>query len=147
MATVTFIKESKQTVSAMKGVMGHCCQDKKVHDYVSGRMLVSGVNCNGENAYAEFMLTKKAYKKIDGMNFYQYVQSFSPDENISFEKAHEIALEFAARAWQGYEVLVATHCDAPHPHSHFVINSVSFENGYKLRQNPNTLKVLRKLSD
>lgn len=34
-----------------------------------------------------------------------------------------------------------------HIHSHFVINSVSFENGKKLRQNPNTLKSLRALSD
>lgn len=81
------------------------------------------------------------------MNFYQYVQSFSPDENITPQQAHEVALEFAEKAWTGYEVLVATHCDAQHIHSHFVINSVSFENGKKLRQNPNTLKSLRALSD
>lgn len=81
------------------------------------------------------------------MNFYQYVQSFSPEENITLQKAHEVALEFAEKAWTGYEVLVATHCDAQHIHSHFVINSVSFENGKKLRQNPNTLKSLRALSD
>lgn len=81
------------------------------------------------------------------MNFYQYVQSFSPEENITPHQAHEIAIEFAEKAWTGYEVLVATHCDAQHIHSHFVINSVSFENGKKLRQNPNTLKSLRALSD
>ena len=81
------------------------------------------------------------------MNFYQYVQSFSPEENITPHKAHEVALVFAEKAWTGYEVLVATHCDAQHIHSHFVINSVSFENGKKLRQNPNTLKSLRALSD
>ena len=81
------------------------------------------------------------------MNFYQYVQSFSPDENITPQQSHEVALEFAEKAWTGYEVLVATHCDAQHIHSHFVINSVSFENGKKLRQNPNTLKSLRALSD
>lgn len=81
------------------------------------------------------------------MNFYQYVQSFSPEENITPHQALEIAIEFAEKAWTGYEVLVATHCDAQHIHSHFVINSVSFENGKKLRQNPNTLKSLRVLSD
>lgn len=81
------------------------------------------------------------------MNFYQYVQSFSPEENITPHQAHEIAIEFAEKAWTGYEVLVATHCDVRHIHSHFVINSVSFENGKKLRQNPNTLKSLRALSD
>lgn len=147
MATVTYIRESKQSISAMKGVIDYCCQDKKVYDEISNQRLVSGINCDGGNAFKEFMATKKSYGKTDGMNFYQYVQSFSPEENITPQKAHEVALEFAERAWTGYEVLVATHCDAQHIHSHFVINSVSFENGKKLRQNPNTLKSLRALSD
>lgn len=147
MATVTYIRESKQSISAMKGVIDYCCQDKKVYDKISNQRLISGINCDGENAFAEFLATKKSYKKTDGMNFYQYVQSFSPEENITPQKAHEVALEFAEKAWTGYEVLVATHCDAQHIHSHFVINSVSFENGKKLRQNPNTLKTLRALSD
>ena len=147
MATVTYIRESKQSISAMKGVIDYCFQDKKVYDEISNQRLVSGVNCDGENAFAEFLATKKSYKKTDGMNFYQYVQSFSPEENITPQKAYEVALEFAEKAWAGYEVLVATHCDAQHIHSHFVINSVSFENGKKLRQNPNTLKSLRALSD
>lgn len=147
MATVTYIRESKQSISAMKCVIDYCCQDKKVYDEISNQRLVSGINCDGENAFKEFMATKKSYGKTDGMNFYQYVQSFSPEENITPHKAHEVALVFAEEAWTGYEVLVATHCDAQHIHSHFVINSVSFENGKKLRQNPNTLKSLRALSD
>lgn len=147
MATVTYIRESKQSISAMKGVIDYCCRDKKVYDKISNQRLISGINCDGENAFSEFLATKKSYKKTDGMNFYQYVQSFSPDENITPQKAHEVALEFAEKAWSEYEVLVATHCDAQHIHSHFVINSVSFENGKKLRQNPNTLKSLRALSD
>ena len=147
MATVTYIRESKQSISAMKGVIDYCCQDKKVYDEISNQRLVSGINCDGENAFKEFMATKKSYGKTDGMNFYQYVQSFSPEENITPQQAHEIAIEFAEKAWTGYEVLVATHCDAQHIHSHFVINSVSFENSKKLRQNPNTLKSLRALSD
>lgn len=147
MATVTYIRESKQSISAMKGVIDYCCQDKKVYDEISNQRLVSGINCDGENAFKEFMATKKSYGKTDGMNFYQYVQSFSPEENITLQQAHKVALEFAEKAWTGYEVLVATHCDSQHIHSHFVINSVSFENGKKLRQNPNTLKSLRALSD
>lgn len=147
MATVTYIRESKQSISAMKGVIDYCCRDKKVYDKISNQRLISGINCDGENVFKEFMATKKSYGKTDGMNFYQYVQSFSPEGNITPQQAHEVALEFAEKAWTGYEVLVATHCDAQHIHSHFVINSVSFENGKKLRQNPNTLKSLRALSD
>ena len=51
MTTVSYIKESKQSISAMRGLMKYCLQDKKVRDPVSGRRLVGGVNCNGENAF------------------------------------------------------------------------------------------------
>ena len=147
MATVMYIRETKQSVSAMKGVMGYCAQEKKTYDPVSGRDLVSGVNCIGENALTEFMMTKRSYDKLKGTKFYHYVQSFASWDELSAVEAHNIALEFAARAWTGYEVQVCTHCDSDNPHSHFVINSVSYENGYKLRQNPNTLDGLRALSD
>ena len=93
------------------------------------------------------MATKKVHGKDNGVFFYQYVQSFLPTEKITPEQAHEIALEFAEKAWLGHEVLVTTHCDAWHIHSHFVINSVGYESGMKLRQSPSTLKKLRKLSD
>ena len=147
MATVIYIPERKQHLSAMRGVMAYCQREDKVWDDQSGQSLVSGIHCDGFNAVTEFEATKAAHHKLDGMNFYQYVQSFSPKEPITPVRAHEIAKEFAERAWPGHEVLVTTHCDAAHVHSHFVINSVSYENGKKLRQDPGTLKRLRQLSD
>ena len=147
MATVIFIKEGRQNRSAMRAVIAYCQQEYKTFDGKSKRRLVSGVNCDGENAYREFMATKKVYGKDNGIFFYHYAQSFSPYEKLTPEQAHEIALEFAEKAWAGHEVLVTTHCDASHIHSHFTINSVGFESGMKLRQSPSTLKHLRKLSD
>lgn len=147
MATVTYIKEKKQHLGAMAAVMKYCAQDKKTLDELSGQRLVSGVNCDGSNAITEFLATKAAYNKMDGINFYQYVQSFHPRENITPQQAHQIAREFAEKAWPGYEVHVSTHCDAQHIHSHFVINSVSYVDGRKLRQDPNTLHQLRSISD
>lgn len=147
MAMIEFIPERNQSHCAMKNLIQYCLQETKVADRETNRRLVSGINCDGENAYKEFMTTKTAYKKTDGINFYQYVQSFSPDENITAEQVHQIGLEFASRAWEGFEVLVATHTDAGHLHNHFVINSVGFKDGYKLRQGPNTLKTLRELND
>lgn len=147
MATVSFIPESRQSISAMKAVIDYCLQQKKVADADSGRRLVSGVNCSGENAFTEFMATKTAHHKKGGMNFYHYVQSFSPAESVTAEQVHEIGLAFAKKAWPGHEVLVTTHTDVAHLHNHFVINSVHYENGMKLRQNPGTLTKLRSLSD
>lgn len=147
MAVIEFIPERNQSHCAMRNLIEYCLQEAKVADRETNRRLVSGINCDGENAYKEFMTTKTAYKKTDGINFYQYVQSFSPVEIITAEQVHQIGLEFASKAWEGFEVLVATHTDAGHLHNHFVINSVGYGDGYKLRQNPNTLKTLRELSD
>lgn len=51
MATVTYIRESKQSISAMKGVIDYCCQDKKVYDEILNQRLISGINCDGENVF------------------------------------------------------------------------------------------------
>ena len=147
MATVMYIPEHRQNRFAMRAVINYCQQEYKTFDNKSKRQLISGVNCDGANSFREFMATKKVYGKDNGFFFYHYAQSFSPKEKITPEQAHEIALEFAEKAWSGHEVLVATHCDREHIHSHFVINSVGFESGKKLRQSPSTLKQLRKLSD
>ena len=147
MATVIFIPEGTQKRYAMRAVINYCQQDYKTYDSKSKRKLISGINCDGENAYREFMATKMVHGKANGIFFYHYSQSFAPTEKITPEQAHEIALEFAEKAWEGYEVMVATHCDRGHIHSHFVINSVGYESGMKLRQPPSTLKKLRKLSD
>lgn len=152
MATVIFIKESKQTPSAMRGCINYCAQEKKTVDE-NGRQYVGGVNCLGTHAYDEFMATKNLYGKTSGTYFYQYVQSFMPGEIKSYDEAHRIGLEFAEKSFPGYEVLVATHLDAyddngvQRVHNHFIVNSVSFEDGRKIHFTPNTLQELRKISD
>ena len=152
MATVIFIKESKQTPSAMRGCIRYCVQEKKTVDE-NGRQYVGGVNCLGQHAYEEFMATKNLYGKASGTYFYQYVQSFLPGEIQSYEEAHRIGLEFAGKSFPGYEVLVTTHLDAhddsgvQRVHNHFLVNSVSFEDGRKIHFTPNTLQELRKISD
>ncbi len=147
MATITFLKSKSQAISTMSRVIKYCQQTGKTFDVVTEQVLITGVNCDGKTAMTEFMLTKEAYGKTDGRNYYHYIQSFDSYDTISAKNAHDLAVEFAEKAWPGYEVLVCTHCDTDNPHSHFVINSVSFETGKKLRQNPNTLKDLRQLSD
>ena len=147
MATVNVIPEAKQSPSAMRGLINYCLRKEKTFDVNSGRKLITGINCIGENAYAEFMTTKAVYHKETGMNFYHFSQSFSPEEKITPEQVHEVGIEFAKRAWPGHEVLVCTHMDEPHLHSNFVVNSVNFENGSKIHFTPNSLKVLRDISD
>ena len=146
MATVNFIKYKKQSAGALSGVTRYILQDEKTLDE-NGRQLVSGQNCTPQLADREFQATRAACRKDSPVWFYHYVQSFSPDEVITGEQAHQLAKEFAARAWPDSEVLIATHLDAEHIHSHFIVNAVCWESGKMLRQGPNTLRSLRQLSD
>ena len=146
MATVNFIKYKKQSAGALSGVTRYVSQEEKIRD-MDGRQLVSGQNCTPQLADREFQATRDACRKDSPVWFYHYVQSFSPDEMITGEQAHQLAKEFAARAWPDSEVLIATHLDAEHIHSHFVVNAVCWESGKMLRQGPNTLRSLRQLSD
>lgn len=146
MATVNFIKYRKQSAFTLRGVVQYACQKSKTL-LPDGCRLITGVNCCAETAVSEFLSTKAQHKKTGDIQFYHYTQSFKVGENISPQTAHEIALEFAQKNYPDYEVLVATHIDAAHIHSHLIVNSVSFVDGKKLHQPPDTLRKLRLSSD
>lgn len=148
MATVTAIREHTQNRVAMSKVISYVLQDKKTLCEQEGRQvkLISGKDCCAETAYSEFMATKRQYGKANGVFFYQYVQSFKPDEQSTSEQVHRIGLELAER-FGDYEVLVATHIDADHWHNHFIVNSVSHVTGKKFQFNEKDLNRLRQKSD
>ena len=146
MATCSFIKERKQTAGSMGRVIQYVSQPKKTVDEEGNRYL-TGVNCVADVAMQSFMATKRLYGKDNGTFFYQYTQSFSPEEDLTPAQAHEIGLELAEQFFPGCEVLVATHVDREHLHSHLVVNSVHPDTGKKLHFTPRTLEQMRKISD
>ena len=149
MAIVHFVNYKKpQTSSGMSYVLHYTMQDQKtVAD--DGNKYVTGVNCTPQSAYTEFNSTKRLYGKTDGRLFYHFVQSFSVDENISPQTAHEIAVRFAEETekFHGFEIVVSTHCDRDHIHSHFVMNSVNAESGKKFHISENEVEMLMRKSD
>lgn len=145
MAIVHFVKNKRtQTVGGLKGVLDYCCKEAKV-DY-EGRLLVSGVNCVPAVALQEFMNIKRQFGSTHGRMYYHMVQSFHPDDPVTPEMAHEIALKLA-ESIPGFEIVVATHTDKEHIHSHFVINSVSCNTGKKYHSNKESLTALWAASD
>ena len=146
MATVTFIKYAKQSAGALGGVAAYVAQANKTMQE-NGQQLVSGQNCTPPLAVREFLTTRAMHRKESPVWFYHYVQSFAPSEPVTGELAHELAKMFAARAWPESEVLIATHIDRGHIHSHFIVNSICFGSGKMLRQGPGTLARLRTISD
>ena len=145
-AVINFISRQKtQTRQGLKALLNYCSRNAKTT--YNGNRLVTGVNCVAQSAYNEMMNTKLRYKKASGRMYYHLLQSFHPDENLTPETAHEIALRFAEENFPGYEVLVATHVDRNHIHSHMVINSVNAESGYKYHSDNKEIQRLRDSSD
>jgi len=145
MPIIHFINNKTQTAGGMKNVLKYVSRKEKTVS--EDKRFVTGVNCSPETALDEMTATKNLYHKPDGRLYYHLVQSFPSGYEVDPELAHKIAVELAEKAFNKYEVVVATHIDREHIHSHFVFNSVSFEDGKKYHSNKETVEELMKLSD
>ena len=146
MAIVHFVnyKRGTQSRAAMRGVMLYVMQEKKTA--WEGEPLVSGVNCQPQSVYDDFLNTKLLYHKDGGVMFYHMVQSFPKGAAVDPRQAHEAARRLA-EYFEGCEVLVCTHVDREHIHSHCVINSVNFETGKKLHMAKEQIQELMRRND
>ncbi len=128
----------------MKSVMRYVAQTSKT--LWNGQQLVSGIGCQPETAFDEFLSTKLLHYKDDGVMFYHMVQSFPKGAAIDSRTAHEAARQLAGY-FEGCEVLVCTHTDREHIHSHCIINSVNFETGRKVHMADEQIQELRIRND
>ena len=122
----------------------------QVLDYVTKgekteEKLVSGLHCEPETVKDEMQATKELWGKTGGRTYKHFVQSYHADEQITPEQAHRNAVELAehTQAWQGFEVLIVTHKDRKHIHTHFIVNSVNYEDGHKLQWSSTDLRDLK----
>ena len=146
MAIVHFVnyKRGSQSRAAMRGVMLYVMQEKKTA--WEGESLISGINCQPQSVYDDFLNTKLLYHKDGGVMFYHMVQSFPKGAAVDPRQAHEAARRLA-EYFGGCEVLVCTHVDREHIHSHCIINSVNFETGKKLHMAKEQLQKLMRRND
>ena len=137
-------KKGTQTRGCMKSVMRYVSQPGKT--FWDGQNLVSGIGCQPETAFDEFLSTKLLHHKDGGVMFYHMVQSFPKGADVDPRTAHEAARRLAGY-FEGCEVLVCTHVDREHVHSHCIINSVNFETGKKLHMADEQIQALRARND
>ena len=128
----------------MKSVMRYVAQENKT--LWNGEQLISGIGCQPETAFDEFLSTKLLHHKDGGVMFYHMVQSFPKGADIDPRAAHEAARKLAGY-FEGCEVLVCTHVDREHIHSHCIINSVNFETGKKVHMADEQIQALRVRND
>jgi len=128
----------------MKSVMRYVSQLSKT--LWDGQQLVSGIGCQPETAFDEFLSTKLLHHKDGGVMFYHMVQSFPKGADVDPRTAHEAARRLAGY-FEGCEVLVCTHVDREHIHSHCIINSVNFETVRKVHMADEQIQELRIRND
>lgn len=137
MAIVKFVSSG----CSMNNILNYVMRDDATSDD-----LIDGFNCSPESANEEFKFTKQQFNKTDGRSYYHIIQSFSPEDNISPEKAHEIGMKFA-EYFPSFQVVVATHTNREHLHNHLIMNSVSFENGKKYHQSRDDMLAVKEFSN
>ncbi len=129
-------------------------------DKTEDLLYTNAVNClpNAKDAY---LAMKWVYEHFSGEKYnaplpekgkgsvkaIHYIQSFDPKDNISPELAHQIARTFARKAFgDNCQVVIATHVDKQHIHSHIIINAYGID-GQKYNDNWTIRKELRDISD
>lgn len=113
-----------------------------------GTLLVSSFACLPETADIEFEWTRRhAIDKGNSLGRH-IIQSFSPEDNITPEQAHEIGMKLAEQILGGkYEFVLSTHTDKQNIHNHIIFNSVSFVDYKKYHSNKYTYRNIRRASD
>lgn len=104
-------------------------------------------NSSADGLAMQFKAVRFAFDKDNNILAHHYVQSFSPNENITPELAHQIGVELAKKVAPGFQVVVATHIDKDHIHTHLIINSVSYKTGMKWKGDLRTRMNMRVESD
>ena len=137
-------KKGTQTRGCMKSVMRYVSKLSKT--LWDGQQLVSGIDCQPETAFDEFLSTKLLHHKDGGVQFYHMVQSFPKGADVDPRAVHEAARQLAGY-FEGCEILVCTHTDREHIHSHCIINSVNFETGRKVHMADEQIQELRVRND
>ncbi len=129
-------------------------------DKTENLLYTNAVNClpNAKDAY---LAMKWVYEHFSGEKYnaplpkqgkgsvkaIHYIQSFDPKDNIPPDLAHQIARTFARKAFgDNCQVVIATHVDKQHVHSHIIINAYGID-GRKFNDNQTTLKEIREHSD
>ncbi len=151
MAIIKHISIKNSPLDLLKYITGEK-KDKEVK-------LITGLNCS-EEAMSAYLEMDLCYRTFAGESFakkqstegkqkikmHHYIQSFKNGE-VTSEKAHEIAIKWAKEVFgNNQQILIATHEDTEHIHTHFAVNAYDFKGRHQI-DNKKTLQACRDVSD
>ena len=123
-----------QTPASLKRVLDYVTRKGKDESEVYKSYGV-GLSDNSDKAFRQIMFNKNAFNKADGRQYKHYVTSYPIGYN-DLETIEKITTKFAEENFlnRGFKCYVAIHQDKDHFHSHIIVDSVNFINGYKLQE-------------
>jgi relaxase/mobilization nuclease len=123
-----------QIPASLKRVLEYVSRKGKNQDEVYKSYGI-GLSDNTDKAFKQIMFNKNAFNKADGRQYKHYVTSYPIGYN-DLETIEKITTQFAEENFlnRGFKCYVAIHKDKDHYHSHIIVDSVNFINGYKLQE-------------
>ena len=123
-----------QTPASLKRVLDYVTRKGKDESEVYKSYGV-GLSDNSDKAFRQIMFNKNAFNKVDGRQYKHYVTSYPIGYN-DLETIEKITTQFAEENFlnRGFKCYVAIHKDKDHYHSHIIVDSVNYLNGYKLQE-------------
>ena len=142
-------------IHAIKSTLGKALAYIENPDKTDGQMLVSGYNCEPQTASIDFEMTAVLAHKARNLKrkrstnlAYHLIQSFSPEDAVTPEQAHELGKKLAFEYTGGkYEYVVATHIDKGHIHNHIIFNAASFVDHHKYVSNKRSYHKICRISN
>ncbi len=131
-----------KTVAGLTEALAYITNPAKIYE-------VSRINCSGSNSNTleQFRLLRLAFNQNKGIIAHHFIQSFSPNDNITPETVHRFGVEYVKQCFPNYQVVVSTHIDKEHLHNHIIVNSCNMITGKKFYDNKESMKNSRDISD
>lgn len=131
-----------KTVAGLTEALAYITNPAKIYE-------VSRINCSGSNSNTleQFRLLRLAFNQNKGIIAHHFIQSFSPNDNITPETVHRFGVEYVKQCFPNYQVVVSTHIDKEHLHNHIIVNSCNMITGKKFYDNKESMKNNRDISD
>lgn len=115
--------------AALRDVISYCTSPLKTNGLVGAY----AVSTDPEQAIMQMQLLQTCLGQDRGIHLRHMVLSFDPQEKLSPGQAFQIGQEVSKYYGYQYQMIFGVHCDQPHLHIHFVMNSVNYRTGRKYR--------------
>lgn len=105
---------------------------QRLLNYVLRTSFYGGYAIDPEQAYDQMRLVKEAYHKAEGVQLKHFLLTFSHEEmmHLDFKDLLELGFQ-VGKVLERYQIVYCIHLDSDYIHMHFVMNTVSFEDGKK----------------